>query len=85
MNKSILVIEDEEDIRDILTHYIKKEGYVVKEAMDGETGIRLVERESIDLIILDLMLPDMSGFDVCKKISSNHKIPILCSLPSVIS
>ena len=77
MNKTILVIEDEEDIRDIITHYIKKEGFNVKEADSGREGINIISNEKIDLIILDLMLPDISGYDVCKEVSSKYKIPII--------
>lgn len=74
---SILVIEDDESIRDILSYSFKKEGYTVKEASNGEEGLKLVSEESIDLIILDLMLPDISGFDICRKISLEYKIPII--------
>lgn len=77
MNKTILIIEDEEDIRDILIHYLKKEGFNILEAEDGESGIEIVKKEFVDLILLDLMLPNMSGYDVCKEISSIYKIPII--------
>ncbi|WP_027626011.1 response regulator transcription factor [Clostridium lundense] len=77
MNKTILIIEDEEDIRDILSHYLKKEGFNILEAEDGEKGIEIVKKEFVDLILLDLMLPNMSGYDVCREISSIYKIPII--------
>lgn len=77
MNKTILIIEDEEDIRDILIHYIKKEGFNILEAEDGKKGIEIVKKEFVDLILLDLMLPSMSGYDVCREISSIYKIPII--------
>lgn len=77
MDKTILIIEDEEDIRDILRHYLEKENFKVREAEDGKAGIRLVGNENIDLIILDLMLPDISGYDVCKNISLKYNIPII--------
>lgn len=77
MNKTVLIIEDEEDIRDILTHYIKKEGFNVMEAAYGKEGIEVAKNENIDLIVLDLMLPDISGYEVCKAISRNFKIPII--------
>ncbi|WP_411681275.1 response regulator transcription factor [Clostridium thailandense] len=77
MGKTILVIEDEEDIRDILSYYIKKEGFSVKEAENGKGGIDIIKKEEIDLIILDLMLPDISGYDVCKEISKDYRIPII--------
>ncbi|AJA47468.1 transcriptional regulatory protein WalR [Clostridium pasteurianum DSM 525 = ATCC 6013] len=77
MDKTILIIEDEEDIRDILRHYLEKENFKVREAEEGKEGIRLVNSEDIDLIILDLMLPDTSGYDVCKDISLKYNIPII--------
>jgi len=77
MNKTILVIEDEEDIRDIITHYIKKEGFNAKEAASGRDGINIILNEKVDLIILDLMLPDVSGYDVCREVSKKYKIPII--------
>ncbi len=77
MNKTILIIEDEEDIRDILAHYIKKEGYNVIEADNGNKGLSIMKKEKIDLLILDLMLPDISGFEVCKATSMRCKVPII--------
>jgi len=77
MKKTILIIEDEEDIRDILAHYIKKEGFYVREAEYGRNGIDIIKNYKIDLIILDLMLPDMTGYDVCKEIAREYKIPII--------
>ncbi|EHJ01706.1 two component transcriptional regulator, winged helix family [Clostridium sp. DL-VIII] len=77
MDRTILIIEDEEDIRDIIMHYIKKEGFNVKEAENGIDGINILSSEKIDLIILDLMLPDMNGYDVCRKVSKEYNIPII--------
>lgn len=77
MSKTILIIEDEEDIRDIITHYVKKEGLEVKEASNGKDGINIILNEKVDLIVLDLMLPDISGYDVCKEVSKEYKIPII--------
>ncbi|WP_052085751.1 response regulator [Clostridium sp. HMP27] len=77
MKEKILVVEDEEAIRDILTHYLKKEGYEVFEAECGEMALELINDKRMDLVLLDLMLPDISGYDVCRSISSKHKIPII--------
>ena len=77
MNKTILIIEDQEDIRDILKHYMLKEGFSVKEAGYGTDGLNILKLEKIDLIILDLMLPDINGFDVCKEVSKEYNIPII--------
>ena len=66
MGKKILVVEDERNIVDILTFNLTREGYDVSEALDGETGLRLALDEDPDLILLDLMLPKMDGFQVCR-------------------
>ncbi|MCY6371651.1 response regulator transcription factor [Clostridium ganghwense] len=77
MQNSILIIEDDDSIRDILLYSLKNEGYTVSEASNGTDGLELVKYNKFDLIILDLMLPDISGFDICKKISIEYKIPII--------
>ena len=75
--KKILIIEDEESISDLISYYLEKEGYAVKAADSGQKGIAITETFSPDLILLDLMLPDMNGFEVCKKISGEYAIPII--------
>lgn len=62
----VLVVEDEKNIVDILRFNLQKEGYDILEAFDGVTGLQLALEESPDLILLDLMLPEMNGFEVCK-------------------
>jgi two-component system alkaline phosphatase synthesis response regulator PhoP len=66
MNESILLIEDEEGLRMTLTDRLQREGYIVNCANDGEEGLRQATRLPLNLIILDLMLPRKSGFDVCR-------------------
>ena len=66
MSKKILIVEDEKNIVDILSFNLKKEGYDTLEAYDGETGLRLALEEDPDLILLDIMLPKMDGFEVCR-------------------
>ena len=66
MNKTILIVEDEKNIVDILNFNLVKEGYSTMEAYDGESGLQLALEQDPDLILLDLMLPRMNGFDVCK-------------------
>ena len=64
----ILVIEDEVSVLEAIEAYLKKEGYEVKTATRGYRGLELFEQESFDLVILDLMLPDLSGEEICRKI-----------------
>ena len=66
MGKKILVVEDERNIVDILTFNLQREGYDTLEAMDGAAGLRLALDQDPDLILLDLMLPKMDGFQVCR-------------------
>ncbi len=68
MNKSILIVEDEKNIVDILTFNLGKEGYTTLEAYDGEAGLQLALEQDPDLILLDLMLPKLNGFDVCRQL-----------------
>ena len=71
-NKKILVVEDEVKIRNVISMYLKKEGFKVLETGNGLEALSLTEKEKPDLIILDIMLPGMSGYEICRKIKSNE-------------
>lgn len=79
MNKDqiILIIEDEESIVDILAYSLRKEGYRVHSATTGKKGLCLFEGVSPDVVILDVMLPDISGFDICKQLMKAGSVPIM--------
>ena len=77
MDKLILVVDDEAPIVDILKFNLTKAGYNVIAAYDGEEGLSLALTKKPDLILLDLMLPKMDGFDVCKKIREKLSVPII--------
>ena len=78
MGKTILIVEDEQNIVDILSFNLGREGYDTLEAYDGPTGLQLALEQNPDLILLDLMLPGMNGFDVCRKVrESGSTTPIL--------
>lgn len=80
MSKKVLLVDDEENIRQLLNFHLEKEGYVTLEAKDGEEALSMAKQEIPDLIVLDLMLPKISGLDVCKKLKSDVKtsgIPIV--------
>lgn len=68
MSNTILIIEDEMTIVDILKFHLEREGYVCPYATDGKTGLKMVKECSPDLILLDIMLPVMDGFAVCKQL-----------------
>ena len=73
MGKKILVVEDERNIVDILTFNLTREGYETLEALDGAAGLRLALDEDPDLILLDLMLPKMDGFEVCRTLRAQGR------------
>ena len=70
----ILVTDDEKDIVELISYNLEKEGFSILKAYDGEAALRLVQSQKPDLLILDLMLPKLSGFDVCKAIRNNPKV-----------
>ena len=73
MSKRILIVEDEKNIVDILSFNLTREGYDTMEALDGKTGLQLALEQDPDLILLDLMLPEMNGFDVCRSLREQGK------------
>ena len=76
-NINILVVDDEKTIVDVIEAYLKKAGYNVFKSYDGKEAITIFNNENIDLIILDLMLPDISGEEVCKIIKTKKDVPII--------
>ena len=77
MQKLILIIEDEQPIVDILKFNLVKDGYKVIEALDGEEGLRMALTKEPDLILLDVMLPGLDGFGVCRKVREKSSVPII--------
>lgn len=76
--KTVLIVEDEKNIVDILRFNLQREGYTTLEAYDGEEGLTLARSENPDLILLDVMLPKMIGFDVCKALrSQGNNVPVI--------
>lgn len=75
--KTILMVDDEEKIREVVVSYLQKDGFQTIEADTGNKALDLVRGGNIDLVILDLMLPDLSGEEVCKSIRQFSTIPII--------
>lgn len=75
--QTLLFIEDDRDIRAALRLALEDEGYKVLESSDGQSGLRTFASENIDLVLLDLRLPDLSGFDVCRELRSKSLVPII--------
>lgn len=78
MSQRLLVVDDEQSIVTLLQFNLEKAGYEVQTAMDGKSGLELAQSTSFDLIVLDLMLPEIDGLDVCKQLRQNQVFtPIL--------
>jgi len=77
---TILIVDDEEDIRELVSLYLSREGYVLQTCETGSEALTLAQTRLPDVIILDLMLPDMDGLDVCKKLKADartERIPVV--------
>ena len=77
MSEKILVIDDEQDIADLLEVYLKNENYMVYKFYSAKEALACIEKEELDLAILDIMLPDINGFSICQKIREKHTYPII--------
>lgn len=77
MGKKVLIVDDEKNIVDILKFNLKKEGFETIEAYDGEQGLDMALNQNPDLVLLDVMLPKMDGFEVCRKVRQSSSVPIL--------
>ena len=76
-HKKILVVDDEKKIVDIVKAYLERDGYKVIVAYDGRLALQMARSESPDLIVLDLMLPEVSGWDVCRSLLTESNVPII--------
>jgi DNA-binding response OmpR family regulator len=74
---TILLVDDEESVQKLLTYPLEREGFRVVAARDGEEALRRFAEESVDLVVLDLMLPKLDGLEVCKRLRSGSTVPII--------
>jgi len=81
MPKKILIVEDDKFLRELIVKKLQKEGYEISEAVDGEEGIKKVKEEKPDLVLLDLILPGIDGFEV---LSRTKEDPALSQIPVII-
>lgn len=75
MKKFVLIVEDEEDIRELVSYHLIKEGYQVAGVASGEEALEVAEKQTPDLILLDVMLPGMDGLTVCQRLRSAPRRP----------
>jgi two-component system response regulator RegX3 len=73
----ILVVDDEPSITEFVSYNLKKEGYEVAVASDGDEALALAKREPFDLVVLDVMLPGIDGYEVCRRLRAESEIPVL--------
>lgn len=73
----VLIIEDEESYRDAVSYMLAKEGFEVVTASDGAEGLEVFERSGADLVLLDLMMPGLSGTEVCRRLRQRSQVPII--------
>ncbi|MFC5711897.1 response regulator transcription factor [Thalassorhabdus alkalitolerans] len=76
-NRKILIVDDEWSMRNLLKIYLHKEGFDYSEATNGKEALQTIGSSSFEVIVLDLMMPDMDGIEVCKKIRDQSDVPIL--------
>lgn len=77
MPEQILIVDDEAEIADLIELYLKNENYAVHKFHTAREALACAETEQLDLAILDIMLPDMSGFDLCRRIREKHTYPVI--------
>ncbi len=74
---SILIADDDEEIANLIAIHLEKEGYHVLKVSDGQEAVRVVETQSIDLLVLDIMMPKLDGYEVTHRIREKHNMPII--------
>ena len=76
-SSTILLVDDEESIQTLLAYPLERDGYSVVQARDGEEALRMFSSESVDLVVLDVMLPRLDGLEVCKRVRAQSNVPII--------
>jgi DNA-binding response OmpR family regulator len=77
VNERILIIDDEPSVHEVVRAYLERDGFIVYSARDGAEGLELAMTKRPDLLVLDLMLPDVSGEEICRQVRSRSDVPIL--------
>ena len=77
MNERVLVVDDEPSVQEVVRGYLEREGFIVDSALEGITALELIERKAPRLIVLDLMLPDVSGEEIARRVRERSDVPII--------
>ncbi|MEK0313901.1 response regulator transcription factor [Cohnella sp. 56] len=73
----ILIVDDDPNIRELLGHFLNREGFETQEAGDGKEALAVLDEAQFDLVILDIMMPNMDGWALCKELRSSYELPVL--------
>lgn len=74
---TVYIVDDEKDILELVSEYLTQKGYSVKTFENGESFLKEFEKSEPDIVILDIMLPDIDGYEICKRIRKNSEVPII--------
>ncbi len=81
MNEKILIVEDDKNISELIKYNLEKAGFTTISAISGESALDILQTQTINLILLDIMLPEIDGFEICRRIKQDHK---LANIPIII-
>ena len=77
MSDKILIVDDEPEITDLISLYLENEGFIVFKSYTATDALKYIDKEKLDMAILDIMLPDMNGLEICKRIREKYHYPII--------
>lgn len=77
MSDKILIVDDEQEITDLISLYLENESFTVFKSYSASDALKYINEEKLDMAILDIMLPDMNGLEICKKIRERYHYPII--------
>lgn len=77
MNKTVLIVDDESRLRKLVADFLSREGYSILEAENGRIALDMIDQAAVDLVILDVMMPEQDGWTVCREIRKTSNIPVI--------
>ncbi len=77
MQNRVLLVEDDDELRQLLARYLTNQGFSVREAENGNDGLSLARGQNCDIVVLDIMLPDISGLDVLRSLRADTHLPVI--------
>lgn len=77
MNKTVLIVDDESRLRKLVADFLSREGYSILEVENGRIALDMIDQAAVDLVILDVMMPEQDGWTVCREIRKTSNIPVI--------